>query len=59
MERRRLAPRRGAAARDVLDVSLNDVDLLEELGLSAELMIAACQSEQPLSQDQIDRLLGL
>ncbi len=59
MEPRRLSPRRSVRARDVLDVSLNDVDLLEELGLSAELMIAACQSEHPLSQDQIDRLLGL
>ena len=59
MELRGLPPRRSVRAYDVLDVSLDDADLLEEVGLSADLMIAAAHSDEPLTQDQIDQLLGL
>ena len=44
---------------DPFDVELEDPELLDEVGLTASLMVAANQSEGPLSRDEIDRLLGL
>ena len=42
---------------DVLDVDLQDPEQVAEIVLVSELMIAASQSEQPLSQAEIDRIL--
>lgn len=44
---------------DPLDVSLVDTVLLDELELTTDLIIAATQSDQHLSQDEIDALMGL
>jgi hypothetical protein len=44
---------------DQFDVSLEDTDLLEEVELVTHLMVASTSSDGPLSQDQIDELLGI
>ena len=44
---------------DPFEVELEDSELLDEVGLTAGLMVAANQSEGPLSREEIDRLLGL
>ncbi len=44
---------------DALDVCLHDSALLEEVELTALLMVAAGESEGSLPQPQIDALLGL
>jgi hypothetical protein len=44
---------------DPFDVELEDPELLDEVGLTASLMVAANQSSGRLSQEEIDRLLGL
>lgn len=45
--------------RDALDVSLHDSDLHEEVVLTTHLMIAATDSAEHLSQQEVDSLLGL
>lgn len=44
---------------DQFDVSLEDDDLMVEVELTTNLMIAASEADERLSQEQIDRLLGL
>ena len=41
------------------DSRLEDPLVLDEIELYGELVIAASSSDEPLSQDQIDRVLGL
>lgn len=41
------------------DPSLNDEQLEAEIKLVGELVLAASQSEAPLSDDEIDEILGL
>ena len=41
------------------DTRLEDPLVLDEIELYGELVIAASSSDEPLSQDQIDRVLGL
>lgn len=41
------------------DATLNDPDLLDEIEMYGELMIAASASREPLRQDDIDRILGV
>jgi hypothetical protein len=43
---------------DPLDVPLHDDALLAEVRLTTELIIAASEATEPLTQDEIDRLLG-
>jgi hypothetical protein len=43
---------------DALDLDLQDVELNDEIHLIADLMVAAAQSPHPLSQDEIDAILG-
>ncbi len=45
--------------QDQFDVTLEDSDLLGEVELTTNLMIAASESEDQLSQAEIDRILGL
>lgn len=45
--------------RDSLDVSLHDGDLHEEVELSTLLMIAANASDRPLTQREVDEILGV
>jgi hypothetical protein len=42
---------------DSLDVSLHDCQLLEEVTLLTDVMIAASDAEEPLTIQQIDDLL--
>ncbi len=44
---------------DPFDVRLEDDELLDEVELTANLIVAANQSEQPLSPSEIDRVLGV
>jgi hypothetical protein len=45
--------------QDQFDVSLEDGDLLGEVELTTNLIIAASESDDHLSADEIDRILGL
>jgi hypothetical protein len=44
---------------DQFDVNLEDSDLLTEVELVADLMVAATETDGHLSQDQIDTILGV
>jgi hypothetical protein len=44
---------------DKLNVPLEDVELLAEVELTTNLIIAASESESELSQEQVDALLGV
>lgn len=44
---------------DQFDVTLEDSDLLGEVELTTNLIIAASESEEHLSQDEIDAILGV
>ena len=51
-------PRRWGV-HDQFDVTLEDGDLLGEVELTTTLIIAASESDEHLSQEEIDRLLGV
>lgn len=42
-----------------LDLRLRDDDVLDEIEMTSDLMIAASEAEGPLSQDQVDAILGV
>ena len=44
---------------DQFDVSLEDSDLMGEVELTTNLIIAASESDERLSDDQIDKILGV
>ncbi len=44
---------------DQLNVPLEDAELLAEVELTTNLIIAASESDACLTQDQVDQLLGL
>ncbi len=44
---------------DQLNVPLEDVELLAEVELTTNLIIAASEADENLPQDEVDRLLGL
>ena len=44
---------------DQFDVSLEDADLLGEVELTTNLIIAASESEEHLTTEQIDAILGV
>ena len=44
---------------DQFDVTLEDGDLLGEVELTTTLIIAATESDEHLSQEEIDKLLGV
>jgi hypothetical protein len=44
---------------DQLDVQPHDQDVLDEIELTSNLMIAATETEGPLPQHLIDTILGL
>ena len=44
---------------DQLNVPLEDAELLAEVELTTNLIIAASESEATLDQDEVDRLLGV
>jgi hypothetical protein len=41
------------------DARIQDQSALDEIELYGELVIAATSADRPLSQDEIDRVLGL
>lgn len=44
---------------DRLDVRLQDTDVLDEIEMTSNLMIAACEAEGSLTQPEIDAILGV
>ena len=44
---------------DQFDVSLHDEELLEEVELVTNLIVAATGSAEPLTPKQVDQLLGV
>jgi hypothetical protein len=50
---------RSSVVDDKLNVPLEDAELLAEVELTTNLIIAASESEATLSQEQVDQLLGL
>ncbi len=44
---------------DQFDVTLEDSDLLGEVELTTNLIIAASECDEHLSEDQIDQILGV
>jgi hypoxanthine phosphoribosyltransferase len=44
---------------DVLDVGLHDSDVLDEIEMTSNLIIAASESEVRLPQQRIDEILGV
>ena len=44
---------------DPFDVHLEDDELLDEVELTANLIVAANQSDAPMSLAEIDRILGV
>ncbi len=49
----------GDSVYDQFDVTLEDGDLLREVELTTNLIIAASEAEEPLSTEEIDRILGV
>jgi hypothetical protein len=45
--------------QDQFDVTLEDPDLMHEVELTTNLIIAASESDDHLSTDEVDRILGL
>ncbi|CAM3328100.1 hypothetical protein NODU109028_11900 [Nocardioides dubius] len=45
--------------QDQFDVTLEDGELLVEVEMTANLIVAASESDGPLSQEQIDAILGV
>jgi hypothetical protein len=50
---------RGVPVHDQFDVTLEDADLLGEVELTTNLIIAASESDEHLTTDEIDRILGV
>ena len=50
---------RGTTVQDQFEVTLEDVDLLGEVELTTNLIIAARESEAHLSTAEIDAVLGV
>ena len=44
---------------DPFDVRLEDTELLDEVELTANLIVAANQSQEHMSPSEIDRILGI
>jgi hypothetical protein len=56
---RDLQIREGAKVHDQFDVTLEDADLLGEVELTTNLIIAASEADDHLSAAQIDQILGV
>nr|WP_221209306.1 hypothetical protein [Nocardioides albus] len=48
-----------AGVADQFDVTLEDPELLLEVELTTNLIVAASESDDHLSQEEIDRILGI
>ena len=56
---RQLDARGSDDVHDQFDISLEDSDLLGEVELTTNLIIAASESDEHLSVDEIDQILGV
>jgi hypothetical protein len=54
-----VAEGRGREVDDQLNVPLEDSELLAEVELTTNLIIAASEAETTLPQEEVDRLLGV
>jgi hypothetical protein len=50
---------RGEGVHDQFDVTLEDQDLLREVELTTNLIIAASETDEHLSAEEIDQILGV
>ena len=50
---------RGGEVHDQFDVTLEDSDLLGEVELTTNLIIAASETDEHLTIDEIDQILGV
>ena len=50
---------RSDEVHDQFDVTLEDSDLLGEVELTTNLIVAASESDEHLSADEIDQILGV
>lgn len=48
-----------ADVHDQFDVTLEDAELLREVEWTTNLIVAASESDEHLSADEIDRILGV
>lgn len=53
------SPRKAEQVNDQLDVDIHDVNVLNEIEMMTNLIIATSESDGPLTQDQIDSILGI
>jgi hypothetical protein len=53
------ADRGGKQVTDQFDVSLEDSELMGEVELTTNLIIAASEAEERLTQEEIDQILGV
>ncbi|MDN4174477.1 hypothetical protein QWY28_16070 [Nocardioides sp. SOB77] len=58
-ERQAADAQREVRVHDQFDVTLEDADLLGEVELTTNLIIAASESDEHLSDEEIDRILGV
>jgi hypothetical protein len=54
-----ISRREDSGVNDRSDVRVHDEDALAEIELTSDLMIAASEQEAPLTQEQVDTILGL
>jgi hypothetical protein len=54
-----VADEREDGMHDQFDVSLEDAELLREVELTTNLIIAASESDEHLSAEEIDEILGV
>ena len=52
-------PRKAAAVNDQLDVTIHDTEVLDEIEMMTNLIIATSESDGPLTQGRIDGILGV
>lgn len=52
-------PRKAASVNDQLDVTVHDTEVLDEIEMMTNLIIATSESAGPLAQVQIDSILGV
>jgi hypothetical protein len=50
---------KGGRVNDRLDVTVHDSDVLAEIEILTNLIIATSESDKPLSQRRIDEILGV
>ncbi|MDQ3485837.1 MAG: hypothetical protein M3445_10580, partial [Actinomycetota bacterium] len=52
-------PRKATSVNDQLDVTVHDTEVLDEIEMMTNLIIATSESDGPLTQVRIDAILGV